>query len=370
MFEILAPVAVDGIQDAIRQELRQYEGQQRVRQADLRRAEERAADAERAFFDAGRAWPHLTQRLSQRFDQALADLDGLRTTHRLQPVVPPISPDTETLEELRRLLSDVPTLWRHPTVTTEQRKTLLRAVVNAIYATRDDNGEWTLEVNWDSGARTTLPPIRVRRRKPAYRAKRRRWRPISREVYQVIRDQVLAGKSMHAIADHLNVIQVRPGRPGSWTKTRVISAAFRLRNRAVPDVEPLPPIQSLTSHIRKLHKAGHSPAAIADLLNDQGLHTRYRTAFTADTVRATIVRLGFPSHFAEQEERLRALLQEWSPVFLPADIAARLNGLGLRTQQGSPWTPHNVCEKQVNLGIPSRRHGARKALTTARPPQD
>ena len=179
MFEILAPVAVDGIQDAIRQELRQYEGQQRVRQADLRRAEERAADAERAFFDAGRAWPHLTQRLSQRFDQALADLDGLRTTHRLQPVVPPISPDTETLEELRRLLSDVPTLWRHPTVTTEQRKTLLRAVVNAIYATRDDNGEWTLEVNWDSGARTTLPPIRVRRRKPAYRAKRRRWRRLS-----------------------------------------------------------------------------------------------------------------------------------------------------------------------------------------------
>jgi hypothetical protein len=44
-----------------------------------------------------------------------------------------------------------------------------------------------------------------------------------------------------------------------------------------------------------------------------------------------------------------------------------LNGLGLRTQQGSPWTPHNVCEKQVNLGIPSRRQRARKALTTARP---
>lgn len=366
LFEVLAPVAVDGIQQALRQELRQHEGLQRVRQDELRRAAERAEEAERAFFAADRAWPHLTQRLSQRFDQALADLEGLRTAHRLQPLVPPISPDPETLGELRRVLGDLPTLWRHPTVTAEQRKTLLRAVVTTVYATRDAQGDWTLEVVWEGGARTMLPPTRIPRRKPSYRVRRRWGSPIPRELYQRIRDRVVAGHSMQAIADDLNAIRAPRSRGRAWSKTRVISAASRLRKGVVPDVAPLPPIESWTAKIRQLHKAGHSLAAIVEQLNDEGLHTRSGTPFTADTVRATIVRLGLQSHFAAQEERLRGLLLEWSPVLLPTEIAVRLNERGLTTQQGSPWTPHNVCEKQHNLRIPSRRLRSVKAVTPPR----
>src|SRR5262245_12426412 len=367
LFKILTPVAVDGIHDVIRQELRQYEGLLRVRQADLRRAEERAADAERAFLDAGPTWPHVTQRLGQRFDQALAELETLRTTHRLQPVVLAVSPDLATLEELRALLGDLPALWRHPTVTAEQRKTLLRAVVNAIYATRDDSGQWILEVNWASGARTTLPPIRVSRRKRADRVKRRRGQPISREVYQRIRDQVMAGKSIEAIADDLNAIQAPHGRGGAWSKARVAGAACRLRKGVVPDVERLPPVNQMTIYIRQLHEAGHSPAAIVDLLNRQGHQTKRRTPFTVDTVRATIVRLGFRSHFAEHEDRVRNQLEELSQSMLPADVASHLNQLGLTTQQGLPWTPYSVREKQLYLGISCRRQRARYAVEPAQP---
>jgi hypothetical protein len=358
VLETLTPVALDGLHEAVRQELRQYESLVRGRQDEIRRAEHVAAEAERTYLHSEPAHTHLRQRLGERLEQALQELEHLRVSHQLHPPVPPLILDPSTVDALRELLRDLPRLWRHPTVTPQQRKHLLRAVIKAVHLTPTSD-TWPLEVEWVGGARTVIgltlqdrapaPPISRRRPRPGLTRRRASLIPVA--TYQVIREQLAAGGSAQAIADRLNAAGVHHHR-GSWTAKRVHQATYRIRHGHVPGVEPPPTLPTLTDHVDALHALGLTAAAMVTALQSRGITTRHGTEVSAATVHAAMKRLRLRAHSRLMNEKVHAYLREWGSSTPLPEIATRLNALGLTTREGRLWTSPNVREKARDMGIP------------------
>jgi DNA invertase Pin-like site-specific DNA recombinase len=151
----LVPPSLDVLEEASREALRAYHVQQRGREDDLRRADQAVDQAERALDQTDLGQVHLRKRFSEGLERALQQREELRLSQAARPLHPPLELDDSDLAELRGLLGDLPGLWHHPNVTAEQRKAVVRRVIKAVYATpRSD--EWTVEIEWVSGARTSF----------------------------------------------------------------------------------------------------------------------------------------------------------------------------------------------------------------------
>jgi hypothetical protein len=94
-------------------------------------------------------------RMEARAEKALQNLEDLRVFHRLNPMIPPLGLDDRTIAELGSLLGDLPRLWRHPSVTPEQRKAIARTLFTRVHLSMTGD-TWPLEVEWVGGARTAL----------------------------------------------------------------------------------------------------------------------------------------------------------------------------------------------------------------------
>lgn len=357
LLETLTPVALDGLHEAVRQELRQYESLVRGRQDEVRRAEQVAAEAERAYLQADPAHMHLRQRLGERLDQALQELEHLRVSQLLHPLVPPLILDPSTVDGLRELLRDLPRLWRHPTVTPARRKQVLRAAVKAVHLTPTPD-TWPLEVEWVGGARTVIgltrqdraPARPISRRHPRPGLTRRRPLLIPLATCQLIREQMAAGLSAQAIADMLNAAAVLHHR-GPWTAKRVHLASYRIRHGQVPGVEPPPTLLTLTDHVGALHAQGLTAAEMVPALQSREITTRHHTDVSEATVHAAMKRLRLRAHSRLMNEKVHAYLREWGSSTPLSEIAARLNALGLTTRHGRSWTSANVREKARDMGV-------------------
>lgn len=356
VLEILAPHALDGLQEAVRQELRHHEALQRGRHDELRRAQQRVADAERAYRQADPNHPRLHQRLADQLEQGLQHLHDLEAHHRLHPLVAPVMPDDATLGQLRALLTDLPTLWRDARITSARRKTLVRMVISAIRVTPATDA-WPFEIVWESGVRTRsalTKEDRAPQRVVRPRHLRPPWRAIEAGAYLFIRDRLSEGLSVSAITEALNAASIRHPR-GAWREKSVIRAIKRLRDGRVPGLEPPPAPPSLTERVRALYRQGHSPAEIVDQLRRQGVQTRHQTLVTRGVVYKALERLGLPTHFTITNQAISSHLRAWGPTARAGEIAQRLNGLGFTTKWSRPWTPESVRGKLRNLGIPFAR---------------
>src|SRR5262249_40634132 len=117
--------------------------------------EQAADDAERAFDHVDAAQVHLRKRLTNRFESALQRLEALKTSQRARPLHAPLVLDEQELQELRSLLQDLPGLWCDPNVTSEQRKAVIRLVIEAVHVTPGPE-TWTFQIEWAGGARTSF----------------------------------------------------------------------------------------------------------------------------------------------------------------------------------------------------------------------
>jgi hypothetical protein len=356
VLETLAPHALDGLDEAIRQAHRHHEALQRGREDELRRAQQRVADRERAYGQVDSGNPRLQQRVADQLEQALQHLHDLQAHHRLHPLVPPVSPDATILADLRALVSDLPSLWRHPRVSSAQRKTLVRMMIAAIHVTPGIE-TWPIEIEWASGLRTRLQftrKVRVPPRLVLPPHLRPPWRSIETGAYVFIRDRLSEGLSVPTIVDALNAAHIRHPR-GDWGEKNVGNAIKRLRDGRVPGLEPLPAPPSLMERVRVLYHQGHSPAEIVAQLRHQHVQTRFQTPVTRAVVYKAMERLGLPAHVTLANRRVRSELQAAGGSATAAQLADRLNALGLPTKSGRPRTSTSVREKCGDLNIPFLR---------------
>jgi len=318
------------IQELHRQAHHEHEALSRLREGKEREAEQHAAEAERAFQQADSKHALVKQRLTTRWEEALRRLEEVRAEHARNPLTPPRGLSDKDEIELRRLLADFPTLWRHPRVTPEQRKAVARAVIDTIHVTpaRDS---WEIDIEWVGGNRTKLEfltskgvfalvskaaqegrsaaeiaqvlsdrgavqrsgphigkPYTIKSVKPLIR--KSGWESVfKREAYAYIRTRYTEGVRLREIARELNDRGL-PSPRGRWTEHRVQGTVYRLRVHPVAGITPPPGIGRLFDRVMALHKAGRSPSEIADQLRREGQLTMQRRPPTPATVRGILRR--------------------------------------------------------------------------------
>src|SRR5262249_40968459 len=113
LFRVLKLPPADVIREVHQECRREYDALERLREAKERQAEQEAAEADRAYHQASTAQQLVRQRLGERWEGALRRLQDIRTEHQRHPLTPPRGLAEDDEVELRGLLEDLPTVWRH-----------------------------------------------------------------------------------------------------------------------------------------------------------------------------------------------------------------------------------------------------------------
>lgn len=244
MLARLAPGILDELREAFSEDLRRHAMLLRAREDELRRAQRRAAELEREYFDAA-AEPGLREvksRLRTQWDGAQARVTELKTKEALEPATPP-DPLSETeTDELRQLLTDLPRLWRHPAVTTAHRKTMVRLLVKEVLLVSTGN-EIEATVHWAGGGTDSLRFLSARgtasvakQRRDEVRRRREIELKLREQILPIIHERFLAGDSYKAIARGLPASANRAIR----TVEGVASAVRRMQQESVFGLPVLP----------------------------------------------------------------------------------------------------------------------------------
>lgn len=370
----LAPPGLDAIHEATRAALREHDMLLRGRQDELRRADHTVSEAERAFDQADSAHGHLRRRLAERFDNALRQRGELLAFHRSHPLVPPLTLDEHESSELRALLSNLPRLWRHPTVTSVQRKTLVRTIIRAIAVTPCPD-RWHMTIHWVGGAESGLEVRRplwlplAASRSGMSSEERQQWQALQRELlttaYPLIRARAEVGVKVPAIVRELNEHGVHHPL-GPWTRSRVAGAIRQLRLGRVPGLERLPPrcadqelLRAAYPLIRARAEVGVRLAAIVRELNDGGIrHPQGQWTYRRVVNAITRLRLGrvpgleplsTPPPLAEQ---VLALHRQGLSTM---QITAALRAAGVRTRHRTLVSANTVHAVLRRLGLKDLR---------------
>jgi len=380
------------VQEAAREALREYESLERGRADELRRAKAAAAEIEREFDQTDAVnYPSVKRKLKKRWEEALQAVQVVEEFHRKNPLEPPLTLDGSELERLRQRFDHLPSLWRHPKITAEQRKAVVRTVIKHIVV-RPARDVLTLEINWVGGA-TSIREVETWRRigdeiERAYRmggrpsdiaeeltqrgafrrlgarggepydaaaveavVARRRIQPrLDREAYSYIRTRVLEHASSRTIADELNEKSIRHRR-GQWTPKRVQAVIHRLRHKRMRGVDPLPLVQSLRPLIEELNGRGLLPKAIFAQINAQGLRNRHRAPITLAAVYRSLRYFGIRSASVAHDERLNEFLRMNVTSMPMKQVVERARALGFRTRFGTPVSTATLYRRAAALGL-------------------
>ena len=191
----------------------------------------------------------------------------------------------------------------------------------------------------------------------------RPWWHIPRAAYQLIHDAAAAATPPAQIAEQLNASGASHPKKGAWTPKLVSYAIERLRKQEVPGFGPLPgqfPRHTLTEHVRDLNAVGYTVSEMVKHFRSRDVRTRHDTPVTRPAVKAALRRLRLQDPWVAMDQRTSTYLRDRGAVAALSDLAQHLNKLGLVTKRGRKWTPTNVREKLVALGVRwlrSRKNG-------------
>lgn len=405
LLKMLTPPSLETIQETAQGSLRQYEGLARAREDELHRAERASARLEEEFLRTDASLTSVKERLGKLWEDARQHHAELVHRHRLRPLPTSTALMESEIAELRDLLSDLPALWRHPAISPQQRKTILRLLIQAIRVTPGPEN-WTLDIEWTGGARSQATiltragvaavverehmngrstteimqqlaergapmfmRIDVPKRYPPDAVHRivrqvRRKHGLDGRAYRYIRDRILQGATSRLIAQELNNRRILNHYDRKWTKKSVALAVFYMRTRSVHGLERLPSVVPLSERVAALHDQNLGEVQIAEELRRAGIQTMHRMSVTVTTVRQILRRLGRPVIDRRRGRRRTdtpldtALRRLWAETPALADVTRSANERGIRTRRGNLWRSSVMSRKLASLGLwESRKRG-------------
>jgi DNA invertase Pin-like site-specific DNA recombinase len=235
-------------------------------------------------------------------------------------------PADRELEELCALAADVPKLWTHPLVTCQDRKDIIRALVERIdvIATRE-----RIEgvVHWTSGQ---TMPVAV-------------WLQAGR--HNLIRELHAEGLSVPEIQERMAAGENSTGQRRSYNSLSIYLILKKLGLK--PHRQPKW-LSLLREEATNLYNEGRTMRQIADRFNEKGLKSISGKPWTkkliasllseADKKRNSLDRIHFD---AISEARKRGLKS--------SEIAAEFNEKDLPRRDNRPWTARAINERWCDL---------------------
>jgi DNA invertase Pin-like site-specific DNA recombinase len=267
-----------------------------------------------------------------KLEQVLREKDEFAQKIAVEQALSKSRDSIDDLEELCRLASDVPGLWHHPAVKHQERKEILRCLIDhVVVAATKERIEATIV--WKSGEKT-----------PFFF-----WRGIG--CYNLIRELHAQKFTVFEIRDRLAAGKTSTGQAVKITVGRIYMVMSKLGlkpNRFSADY------LALRNQAAELNRAGRAVEWIAEHFNNDGFQSASGTPWTRDMVYGLIratgrkpQRLEAIHHNAIAEARARGLSYR--------QMANEFNDRKLRRRDGQPWTSDDIKRRWANLNRLNRK---------------
>ncbi|MGI0486383.1 recombinase family protein [Pantanalinema rosaneae CENA516] len=239
-------------------------------------------------------------------------------------------------QQILDLAQDYPTVWNAPTTTPQQRKGILRLLVQQVSLSpvSDDKYGRQVKILWHTGAVSELYiNIRIGR--------------LPETALQLIEELVASGKSHSEIAQELNERGLRGGKEQEFTRNSVgqICSKHKITRRESSYSGSLP--EATLQLIKELVTGGMTHCEVAQELNRREFRGVNEQEFTQESVDSIcyikkISKRKKSSLKGLPETTLRLIEELVADGLSNAEIAQELNDRGFRTVKGHKFTRNSV----------------------------
>jgi DNA invertase Pin-like site-specific DNA recombinase len=262
----------------------------------------------------------------EKLEKVFKEREEFEQKVALQQSLPKRDESEEELEELCRLTSEVPALWHHPAVTHQERKEILRCIIDHIVvaATKE---RIDATIVWKSGEKT---PFLI-------------WRGIG--CYNLIRELHDQQLTVFEIKDHLAAGKTSTGQAVKITVGRLYMILHKLwlkPNRFSADY------LALRKQAVEFNRDGRSIDWIAEYFNEQGFKSASGTPWTRDMVYGLIRATGGKAHRLEEIHR-NAITEARKRGLSYKQMAIDFNDKQLRRRDGQPWRAIDIKSRWGHL---------------------
>jgi hypothetical protein len=243
------------------------------------------------------------------------------------------------LEELCRLAREVPALWHHPLVTHQERKELLRCVIDYIVVSGTKE-RIDATIFWKTGAQT---PIVL-------------WRGVGR--YTLIRELHAQGLSVFEIKEHLAAAKTSNGQKMNITVGRLYDVLREIGlkpNRFSADY------LALRQRAWELHRSGQSTDSIVDHFNDQGFKSASGAPWTQSMIYGLLRAQGKTAILLEDLHR-EVISEARARGLSYGKMAEEFNERGIRRRDGQPWRAQDIKKRWGDLNRLQRQRAQKESI--------
>jgi hypothetical protein len=247
----------------------------------------------------------------------------------------------DELEELCRLASDAPGLWHHPEVSHQERKEIVRCVIDHIVVTATKE-RIDATIFWKSGAQT---PILI-------------WRDVGR--YNLIKELHAQKLTVFEITEHLAA-----GKTSTGPKVNItVGGLYRIFQRLGLKPNRFPAeYLFLRDKALELNRQGRSVDEITEYFNEQGFNSASGKPWTRDMVYGLLRAQGKKPVSLEETHR-NAITEARARGLNYRQMAVEFNERGIRRRDGQPWTARDIRKRWADLNRLERKRAEKGSNTT------
>lgn len=277
----------------------------------------------------------------KRLNKVLKEEEEFKQKIAFEESLPKIDQSEEELEELCGLASNLPGLWHHPVVTNQERKEILRCLIDhvMVIATKERIDAIIL---WNNGERT---PIAI-------------WRGTG--CYRLVQELHAQKLTVSQIQEDLASGKTSTGQKVEITEGRLYIILRKLGlkpNRFTVDY------LSLKKKALELNREGQSLTAIASQFNQEGFKSASGKAWTEEMVYG-LVRRYFKKVTSLEDEHRKAIGEARARGLNARQIAIELNERKIRRRDGQPWRPQDVVKRWADLNRLQRKRAQKELMRT------
>ena len=352
----VAPAAIDAVIAATAERRQDFDTTCEQREAELSTAQYEARALKKRYDSVDPDNTLVKVEVEKAWNAALLTVQEIELRHTGTKLVAPLEPTPETMRTIRRLTA-LPALWAAPSTRNEDRKAILRTLVDEIVVFKIDPTHVRVDITWKGAKPTTdvlaLPWAAAALVRELFFNQGMKPKQIAEEVnrqgFRTLEEQKpYAAAAIYQILSH--EFKKTGGRP---------FAAFR---------------ESLRPTIQALVDQGMRDWPIAEVLNAQKITPRNAASWSRYSVRGLRLRLGIrragmgvlakprnpspprPLVWNASIETLRDTVQQLVDHGMgDRVIAGALHMQGIPSPNSAPWDRESARYLRKKLGISARR---------------
>jgi len=341
VFKILKMPPVDMLMSALEASRRQERARLSWIESERERLEHKVQEAQELVHRSHGSRPRVYEYAVDQLDKVLEEREAFKQKIAIGQAKAKKFETNDELEELCRLATEVPALWHHPLIAHQERKELLRCVIDHIVVSATKE-RIDATIFWKTGAQT---PIVL-------------WRGIGR--YTLIRELHDQALTVFEIKEHLAAGKTSNGQKINITAGRLYDI---LRKLGLKTNRFSAGYLKLRQTAWELHQGGQSTDSIAEHFNDQGFKSASGAPWTQSMVYGLLRAQGKTAILLEDLHR-EVISEARARGLNYRQMAEEFNERGIRRRDGQPWTARDIKRRWGGLNELKRKREQKGLNTT------